>query len=454
MADLFRRSALVLGLALASACLPHGLPPASSELFEATEASARSVSPERSAPVDDEALGETLELGPLVAEVLAQDPELGAKAHEVRSIVEDARAEGALPEPGLYVEIWNAPLTRPYALRQADMIMVGVQQTLPAPGVRSARAEARLADARVALAELHARERELTEQVTTLFVDYVAATLADRARAAQQSVLDAMHDAAVARVASGGSIGDVARVDVERVSLARARRLTASELARIRVELNVLLARDPDAPMGSPSIEITSPEDLATEELGPRAARTSSAVVVARARTEASGARARVARYEARRPSFMFSVAWYQAPTMRAGVGGMVTMSLPWLSRGPSARERAAREDAARDESLALAEERRALAEARVVSVRIESLEASLESIRATREATLRALESLPLEYVAGRIDLLAWMDASRQLLDADLEAASTMAELGRAVAELERALGIAPGDAVTEEAP
>jgi hypothetical protein len=70
-------------------------------------------------------------------------PSCGAKAHRA-----------ALPDPELMLEVWQVPITRPYAVNDAGMVMVGVKQADARPGVAvAARGRDRSRAARMARAE-------------------------------------------------------------------------------------------------------------------------------------------------------------------------------------------------------------------------------------------------------------------------------------------------------------
>src|SRR5882672_12114777 len=94
----------------------------------------------------------------------AQERVLGASAR--------AAAAGRLPDLEAKYEQWGVPLARPYALNEAGTIMVGLRQTIPAPGVLGARSRAAGGDARMLAEVQRARQQDIRVRVKRAFYDY------------------------------------------------------------------------------------------------------------------------------------------------------------------------------------------------------------------------------------------------------------------------------------------
>lgn len=376
--------------------------------------------------------------------VVARDPELTALAYRVRAMFHAARAEGSLPPPEANVQIWNLPLTRPYALGEADMYMLEVRQMFPSPGVLDARARAAVEEAHEMLAELSTREREVVQRAGEAWADYVGATLQRRVRQAQLALLEEMHQVAQARYAAGGTpLGDILRIQSEQARERRALARIDGELQRARAALNALLLRPATAPLGLPSTLEPFTVRLSLDELNARAERTRGVLSQGYARLRAAHARTEAARREATWPSFMVALSYWQDPHERPGIGSMATMSLPWIWNG--LRERVAEAEAREQAERAsvqeiLASVRREVATAHA---RLQALEQELSVLRReARPAAFRALDATRAAYVAGMSDLLAWLDAARSVLDVSMEEAEITADLERTVTELEWAVG------------
>lgn len=413
------------------------------ETFEAPVIGARAGASIRPA---DAALGLAVPLtrAALLAAVVARDPGLAARAHRVRAMLHASRAEGSLPAPEVSGQIWNLPLARPYALGEAQMYMFEVRQSLPAPGSLDARARAMAEEAQGELADLATREENVVTRASLAYADYVHGTLDHLVHTGHLALLAAMLDAARGRYTGGGAtLADVARIEVEQARTRRALARIDGDLARARAQLTALLLRPPGAPLGPPADLAPETVGLTVDALLARAASTRGALRQARARIRAARARADAAHAEASWPTFTVGLSYWQDPQQRPGVGTAVGMTLPWLWGGTRARLAEAREREAAEVASAREAAVVVQGDLSVALARLRGLERELGVLRGeSGPAAERALDAVRAAYVAGRSDLLAWIDAARQVLDVQMEEADVTAELARAAAELEQAVG------------
>lgn len=380
----------------------------------------------------------------VVSLAVARDPALAAHAHRVRAMLHSARAEGALPPPALSAQVWNLPLLAPYALGEADMYMVEIRQTFPAAGSLDARARAMAEEARATAAELASHEREVARRAEEAYADYARAVARQAAFDAQIALLEEMFDAVRARFpSSSDALAEMTRIETEAARVRRARTRAEGEVARARTVINALLLRRPDAPLGPPRDFEPDTIRLGLDELLARAAHSRGSIAAARARLRAARARSDAARAEATWPEFMVSGGYWQAPEMRPGIGAGFSMTLPWLGSGPrarmdEAREREAAEAASVREADAIVRQEVSEALARLVALEREWRVLRNEEAPAAE----RAVDAVRAAYVSGRSDLLAWIDAARAVLDVRTEEADVSADLSRAMAALEWAVG------------
>lgn len=377
---------------------------------------------------------------------LERDPELAAMAHRARAMLHAARAEAALPAPEAGVEVWNLRLTPPYDASTLDMVMVELRQAFPPGSARAAMARAMAEEARGMIAEIAARGQELRRLVAERHARHAATARQRAVLADQDRVLGQMAEVAQARqTVMGAALEDVVRIEAERATNSRRLERAARDEAVARAALNALLQRPPDAPLGGPPPEAEARTvRLPLADLLARAERSLAVLGSSRARVAAARARAEAARAEARWPDVMLEVSgWYEPMENDAGLGGMVSISLPWATA--RARERAAERD-----ELEAAEEaaaRGATTEARGMVgqalSRVAGLERELAVLRhQARPAAERSVEVMGTAYAAGRSDLLPWIDAFRMVLDVRMEEIDAAMELAMAVAELEQAVG------------
>lgn len=394
---------------------------------------------------EDTDLSGSLGRAQVLALVVARDPGLRSLAHETRAALHAARAEGALPAPEVNVQVWNLPLARPYALGEASMYMVEFRQMFPAAGARDARARAAAEEARGRVAELVAREAEVRARAGGAYADYVQGTLERRVRDAHLELLGAMLDAARSRLAGGGPLTDIPRIETEQARTRRALARVDADVARARAALNALLRREADAPLGPPSDVAPETVPLPLDELLSLAARARGDLGQARARIRAAHARTEAATAESRWPTITAALGYWQDPQMRPGLGATVAAALPWVWAG--ARERLAE---ARERELAESEAVESVTvtargEVTVAQARLLGLERELAVLhREAQPAAARSTDALRAAYAAGRGGLLDWIDAARQLHDIGEEEADVTASMVRTAADLERAVGVA----------
>ncbi|MFO0747244.1 MAG: TolC family protein [Myxococcota bacterium] len=394
-------------------------------------------------PAVDAALADSLARDALHDLVVAKSPGLRAAAYRVRALLRQARAEGALPPPMVGLQIWNLPLTRPYAIDDADMIMLEYRQTLPPSGALDARARARVEEAKAAVAELADAARAARLASDEAFADYRRATQAQAVYTAQLALLARMRRAAVVRVAHGGGIAEVARVDVE---VARTRGDGAALPAERDVaaaRLNALLARPADGALGDAAAPALPADVGALAGLLAEARQNRGDAVAAAARVRAEKARLRAAQAEADRPEIGIGAGWWQDPHARPGLGLTFEMSLPWLSSGPRERARAQRDTVRAEEAMAAQvalDLQRSVSEAWTTWQSLTRRRTVLEhDVQPAAQRSVKALESA---FVAGNATLLEWLDASRALLDVRAQAVDLEADQLRALAQLEFAVG------------
>ena len=208
-------------------------------------------------------LRDTVRVRDLVRLALARNPELGER--RARAAAARARVDLAarLPEPLLRYEQRGLPLSRPGAYGQAESVMIGVMQGLPAPGLVGARSK--MADAEATQAQLaeRLRRRELAAEVRRAFSEYYRADRQLRLHRDHAEVTARLVELARASYRAGRrGQQDVVRLGLE---LARVHGDVAHmepELRATKALLNLLIDRAPGAPLGPPE-EIVPPPSVA-----------------------------------------------------------------------------------------------------------------------------------------------------------------------------------------------
>ena len=381
----------------------------------------------------------------LIRIALARNPEIEEARERLRAAREGDPAGARLPDPEFEYQLWAQPLSRPYALDEAQMHMFGVRQGIPAPGTLGARADAASAQADVAAQARRAREQDIVLRVRQAFAEYYRADREygvhlDHVRVAQQ-ILESVR----AGYRGGqGSQRDVLRASLEMARLHNDVASIESDRRTARALLNSLLARAPDAPLGPPAaLEAAGERRLARLESIHEVHRPEIAAAEAAVKVRASELNA--TRASAKWPSFVLGLQYMYMPpeTDRHNYGVMFSMNLPWFNT--------AHAEAVRVAEATLAAERSALTSTRSAA-RYELYEAA-ERLKAARESLAiierdllplaqQSFESAQAAYRGGQSDLAAIFDALSALLDIRIERERALVRIETAVADLERAAG------------
>jgi outer membrane protein TolC len=378
---------------------------------------------------------------------LERNPELSEAGARAEAAREWARSASRLPDPELEYRLWAAPLARPHALDEAEMHMLGIRQAWPAPGSLAARGRALDEQALIRVETRRALELDLTARVWRAYAAYVLKDQEHRLHLEHGVLLQQWSEVVQAAYRGGaGSQEQVLRATLTVARLHRAVGTLETELEAARAELNALMARPVDAPLGPPAR--LEPVNV---EVRLRSLREGLSARRPELRAAASSVRASQheldeARASGRWPSFMLGLDYMYMPLRPEPhhYGIMATVSLPWLN--PShAEEARSREASSRAEVHALSSmQRSAELELYAAAQRFEAAQRSLRSV----ESELlplgeRALAAARASYGAGAGDARSWLEAAESLLDLRLERERALFELATALSDLERAAGV-----------
>ncbi|MBL0274980.1 MAG: TolC family protein [Anaeromyxobacter sp.] len=215
----------------------------------------------------DAGLAAGVSLEAVLERVLSRHPAL----HEAsaRTAAEQARAgaAGRLPAPALEAQLYQAPLDRPAEWGRANMLMLGVRQGLPPPGLREARARAARAVADAGREGVGARRLELAAQARKAFAAYAHAAREEEVHLQHVDLNQQIVSLARGRFEAGRmSKRDLLRTTYELARLHADVAGVEAQSRATRALLNTLMARDPDAPLGPP-VASTSSSPSATAAL-------------------------------------------------------------------------------------------------------------------------------------------------------------------------------------------
>jgi outer membrane protein TolC len=382
----------------------------------------------------------------MVQHALVHNPDLVAERARVAEQLARVSVVARRPDPELKYEQWGVPLVRPYALGEADTLMVGVRQSFPAPGSLDAQERAARAEVEQAVLTLRARQLDVARQVESTCYQYLLAEreqaihlehaeltqrLVDQARSSFRVGATTEHDVLRVAVEIHRLHRDVARLDQ--------RRLTAVAL------LNTLMGRPPATAL-TPSVELAATEiDLPLAQLE-ALARTDRPEVRAAVRGVARGtASVEAARAAATWPTFMVGLDYMYMPYMheRHSYGAMVSVSLPWFG---SRR----RDQTTASERGVTADRHAVTAATTTVHYEVTAAFAGYQAARSSYlitsrdlvPAAQRSLEAAQAGFAGGRGNTAVLLDALRAVLDIRLEEIRALVELKQSIIDLERAVG------------
>lgn len=384
-----------------------------------------------------------LTLRAAVAEALERNAELAALRGEYAVARAVPAQERFLAAPTFEAQIWQWPLTTLNPIR-TDMYMFTAEQELPGKGKRAARALVGERDAELSRQQIAIRANAILNELKQAYVDLALAREITAFYDRQGTLLDDVAEATALRYAGGQG--------AQRHTVATLVELTRLQQERIRVDeriesaearLNTVMGR----PVGQPverlaaleaAVAATDAERIALER-HPQVALANAMV----AREEAELARLR----GERRPDFVVGGGYMLMPgdagalTVRAGI---TWPNAPW-SRGrldASVGVQAKRVEAAKARQQSLAAEIRQVVRQAVIKLR--AAERQVQLIESTVLPQVEhAFDLARIGYTGGEGAFSDVLESQRMLLTVRLEYAEARANVSRARAELESAVGL-----------
>jgi outer membrane protein TolC len=395
-----------------------------------------------------------LTLGAALDEALQRNPELIALGAQLAAERARPGQERFLMAPMLEASIWQWPLDR--VSPAGATYMFEAQQAIPGRGKRGLRERLAAADVELTAAAIPVRARDIVNDVKRTYAELFVARQSVAVSQETIGLLRQIADATQVRYAAGrAGQQDVLKAVVEITRLHEEEVMLVERVRMAEAKLNVLLGRDPAAPIGA------LPEPAATgavkpvSELQRLALERQPELAMARAEIARAEASVDLARSE-RKPDFFVSGGYMLMPgeagAFTAGVG-ITWPNAPW-SRGRLAL--------VESEAGLNVQAARARYDAVVNGLRLMVQEAYIRFESAMRRAALlrtslvpqtnQALDLSRVSYQADRGDFLDIVDNQRLLAGARLSYFRALADVEQARADLERAVG-APIESGTQAA-
>ncbi|HKY36697.1 MAG TPA: TolC family protein [Polyangiaceae bacterium] len=381
-------------------------------------------------------------LDAFVAEVLARNPGLKARALERDSVRRDAIAEGLLPDPEVAVMLDRVPEQMG---GEMPMVRYQVSQMLPWPGKLDLMEQAvlRRADGKAAL--LLARQVELVREAKRAYFMLAMNAGLRQINRASHGLLTTVVNAALARYGAGvGGHHEVVRAEVERNALDIEAVDLEGERTSTVAMMNALRNTAAEAPMADPPLPSASEQSRrpTLAELMRLAEARRPELGAMRAMQREESTMAQLARRE-RYPDFMTSVWYNQMLGAPDSAGVMVGVTIPLFN--VKRQNRRAEASVLRAASAASAGgAMRAMIRFEVADSlrRLDTAGRSLDLI--VTVAVPRAEQSFASSlsgFSTGTVDMVGVLEAWRALQSVERARVEMLVARALAVADIERAV-------------
>ncbi len=389
-----------------------------------------------------------------IRRALMENRTVQAAYHNVESLKARIPQVTALDDPVVSNVVFPIPSVAPqYSLMGYNPYNVTLAQQFPWFGTLALRGQAAERDVQVALAELAAAQLDTVAAVKRAYYNLYAGTKTDDILAENRKILEDFATIARERLKTGGTQQDVIRAEVliseldrERASNGQAIAMARAALGRqLHVRPDLELKPLPELPRASVPAEIDRLHALAAE-----------------ARPELQGRLAAIARDEkaielARKrfyPNLTLGLTYMDmdktnavTPRTASGspnVGLFVGFNLPVYHNKYQAGVCEAQERAIADSKLFEAQRDETFSEIQDLTVQAKAQERILNLLRdSILPRTVESLDLARSDYAKGNVDYATVLSALREVLQIQLQVIQVEAELAKALAALERAVGI-----------
>ena len=391
-----------------------------------------------------------------VSKALVSNPQIHAAVRRLTLAQSKRGTARSLDDPMLMVRDWDTPLSKPWDLNQAQL-MVSVQQTLVSKQKRDLRAKVAGDDAEMAASDLESLRQEVAAEVRKACADLKRNAEEMKLHDRQSSLLKEALAAALAQY----STGRVPQTDVLRAQIAVTR--LDEHLIELEQERDTAQA-EVDTLMGRPADEAVeiSGEYAATVEM-PNLEEMERLAM--EHRPELAGLRNGIGKFQdqaqatrlAMKPDFTVGLGYMLMPTgspSRNAYMAELTMNLPGLNR-----ERHDGEAKQADDATAVAQ---ADLESRTTAVFLEVRQAQIAIAAAEKRSKVyrdtllpqaeAAFKAATAAYQNNRAEFSSLVESQDLLLDIQTALYKASADRDADVADLERAIGTKLPDTTNPE--
>lgn len=383
-----------------------------------------------------------LRLADVVRMAREQSPQLEAARQRAKAAATLPAQVSTWDDPVVSHEAWNFPDN--FDIGRADNNIVKLSQKIPFPGKRTTAGEVAARSADVAARDADTVERDVVASAERAYADLWRAHEELAVMRRQRELAERVAHLSEQRYAtSQATQADVLRTQVEVTHMTNLEQTGVLAIDAARAELNRILGREPGEPLGAP------------ERPGMPHLPETPAPLIARAlaeRPEVAGQTAAIAREErslklaklAYLPDFQVSASRFLNYGQHDGFGAMLEVSVPIVHKtryDAGVGEVEARLAAERAEQKRLEDRIRSEVTQAFLRLRTAHLQHQLLESTHVPQAE-QALNVTETAYRSGALDVLALLDSLRALEAVHLEHVQAGADMAKAAADLERAVG------------
>jgi outer membrane protein TolC len=336
--------------------------------------------------------------------------------------------------------------------------MVSIEQMIPLSGKNRSKERAAAAEALGAFEEARRQELDIVAKAKSNYYQIANLyQLLDINKADEASLIQS-RDATRAKFEVGTQTqADLLLADNERQKIIEARRDLEQKLSDEESGLNVLMNRDPFAPLGRPTDNEEGFLLAPAERLRQLVLTNRPEVREARAKVSMAKAKLELAKREwIPDPTVSLEAERYNAASQFVSqVGGGVSINIPWLNgKKYRAEEREAQNELNAAVSDLLGAQTEALGLLRNQLEKIETLHHHIELYRDNLLPTARqTVASYQADYETDKATLLSLLSSQRNLRDLDTMYYQDLSDYRVALAELEALVGMSPNISGTDKA-
>jgi outer membrane protein TolC len=398
----------------------------------------------------------TFTVGEAVAAALENNLEIHGAARRLSLAQMKTSTARSLDDPMLQVRDWETPVTKPWDLNQAQL-MVMVQQTFPNRQKREMRARLVEDDASVTASDLETLRQDVAAEVRKLCADLIRNSDEMTLHERQESLLKEALAVALVQYTTG----KVPQADVLRAQMALTRLSEHlieldEERDTARAQLNVLMGRRPDDAIEIAGSYTESAALPSLAELEQAAMEHRPELAALRAQRSKSKNESKMTQL-AMKPDFTAGLGYMLMPagsSARNAYMAELAFNLPQLNR--------ARHENETKQAVAATDVTQAELDARATAVFLEIREAQIAVLSAEKRVKLYRDTLLPqaeasfkastAAYQNNRAEFMSLIDAQNLLLDVETATYKASAATDAGMAQLERAIGEPVADAMNRD--